>query len=334
MSVKCAQVMIDTATGQSKKYGFVRFYDQVEQARAQQEMNGQMINGRAIRCGPAQPKNAAPAATGYEAYGAPPAAAYGAPPAAAAGYEAYGAPPAAAAGYEAYGAAAPAAGYDYSAYYAYQGYPPGPEGYPPGPAPTHPPTTIPGQEGNATVFIGGLDGQTGEEALHQTFVYFGPIKTCRVPDGKNCGFVEFHYPQSAEQAIATMHQQYIGASQVRCEWGKSRTGAGPAAQPDYSAQWQEYYAQQAQQAADPAAQQQAAAHAAAPAAANGGVPGPQLPPHPAAAAPPPAKAAVAAKPAAHVDGVTCKLDVEQMNTRYISANAKFLTGTRLAVVHM
>jgi len=57
-STKLANVQTDTSTGQSKKYGFVRFYDQPEQQRALTEMNGQLLSGRQIRVGEAQPKAA------------------------------------------------------------------------------------------------------------------------------------------------------------------------------------------------------------------------------------------------------------------------------------
>jgi len=286
-SVKAAQVMIDSATGQSKKYGFVRFWDQGEQVRAQSEMNGQLINGRAIRCGPAAPKNTTAA-----------------PPPAYGGYGGYG-------GYYGYGA---------------QGY-----GYPPPAAPPAAPAASPGaatttsaQDQNATVFVGGLDGNTSEESLHATFSYFGAIKTCRVPEGKNCGFVEFVYPQSAEQAIATMHQQYIGSAQVRCEWGKSRTASGGApaapawygsggteAQPDYTAQWQEYYAQQQQQQEGQTDQKSAipAQHVAVAGAAS----------------------AATAPTLKHVDGVTTKLDVSAINERCIADHSRHLLSVSLRV---
>lgn len=254
--------MMDTATGQSKKYGFVRFYDQGEQIRAQSEMNGQLINGRAIRCASATSKNATP----VPEYGYPPAPAYEYPPAPAAYPATPGADPAAAG------------------------------------------------DGNATVFVGGLDGNTPEETLHSTFSYFGQIKTCRVPEGKNCGFVEFVYPQSAEQAIATMHNQYVGSSQVRVEWGKSKTlsstptqapAAAWPAQPDFSAQWQEYYAQQAAAEAPQAPQ----------------APAPQQP-----AAQPATNGTTASKPIAAVGGT---LDTNELNDRYVKEHGKFLLGVKL-----
>lgn len=318
-SIKAAQVMVDSATGQSKKYGFVRFWDQGEQVRAQQEMNGQLINGRAIRCGPAQPKNTpVTPAPPYPGYGAPPAAAPGysaPPPAVAAGYSsAAGYPPA----YPGYGAPAPAP--------AYPGYPPA-EGYPPAVDPAA------AGAGESTVFIGGLDGNTSEEQLNTTFAYFGAIRTCRVPDGKHCGFIEFHYAASAEQAIATMHNQFIGSSQVRCEYGKSKTASEAAAaagypgypptagaEDPYAAQWQEYYAQQA-------AEQQAKGAVPPPALPPGPVPGPSLP---APAPVPNATPAAAETPGAnHVDGITIKLDVEAINKRYLGKQSKFLRNVRV-----
>jgi len=71
-STKLANVQTDTSTGHSKKYGFVRFYDGAEQQRALTEMNGQVLSGRPIRVGEAQPKtsqeeSSEPAAEGESA---------------------------------------------------------------------------------------------------------------------------------------------------------------------------------------------------------------------------------------------------------------------------
>ncbi|XP_051215665.1 polyadenylate-binding protein RBP45 isoform X1 [Lolium perenne] len=55
-SVKGANVVTDRATGRSKGYGFVRFGDATEQARAMTEMNGVQLSTRHMRIGPAANK--------------------------------------------------------------------------------------------------------------------------------------------------------------------------------------------------------------------------------------------------------------------------------------
>ncbi|KAI3525403.1 hypothetical protein L1887_04172 [Cichorium endivia] len=55
-SVKGAKVVVDTNTGCSKGYGFVRFSDENERTRAMNEMNGQYCSSRPMRIGVATPK--------------------------------------------------------------------------------------------------------------------------------------------------------------------------------------------------------------------------------------------------------------------------------------
>ncbi|XP_060176066.1 polyadenylate-binding protein RBP47-like [Lycium barbarum] len=55
-SVKGAKVVIDSNTGRSKGYGFVRFEDESERSRAMTEMNGIYCSSRAMRIGVATPK--------------------------------------------------------------------------------------------------------------------------------------------------------------------------------------------------------------------------------------------------------------------------------------
>ncbi|KAK4377269.1 hypothetical protein RND71_003565 [Anisodus tanguticus] len=55
-SVKGAKVVIDSNTGRSKGYGFVRFDDESERSRAMTEMNGIYCSSRAMRVGVATPK--------------------------------------------------------------------------------------------------------------------------------------------------------------------------------------------------------------------------------------------------------------------------------------
>ncbi|KAE8723758.1 Polyadenylate-binding protein RBP47C [Hibiscus syriacus] len=61
-SVKGAKVVIDSNTGCSKGYGFVRFGDENERSRAMTEMNGVYCTSRPMRIGVATPKKA----SGYQ----------------------------------------------------------------------------------------------------------------------------------------------------------------------------------------------------------------------------------------------------------------------------
>ncbi|KAK4424184.1 Polyadenylate-binding protein RBP47 [Sesamum alatum] len=55
-SVKGAKVVVDSNTGRSKGYGFVRFGDENEKSRAMTEMNGIYCSSRPMRIGVATPK--------------------------------------------------------------------------------------------------------------------------------------------------------------------------------------------------------------------------------------------------------------------------------------
>ncbi|KAB1207117.1 Polyadenylate-binding protein RBP47 [Morella rubra] len=61
-SVKGAKVVIDSNTGRSKGYGFVRFGDENERSRAITEMNGTYCSSRPMRLGVATPKKS----SGYQ----------------------------------------------------------------------------------------------------------------------------------------------------------------------------------------------------------------------------------------------------------------------------
>ncbi|KAF5745686.1 polyadenylate-binding protein RBP47-like [Tripterygium wilfordii] len=61
-SIKGAKVVVDSNTGRSKGYGFVRFADENEKTRAMSEMNGVYCSSRPMRIGVATPKKS----TGYQ----------------------------------------------------------------------------------------------------------------------------------------------------------------------------------------------------------------------------------------------------------------------------
>ncbi|KAE8651855.1 polyadenylate-binding protein RBP47 [Cucumis sativus] len=64
-SVKGAKVVIDSNSGRSKGYGFVRFGDENERTRAMTEMNGIYCSSRPMRIGVATPKKASGYQQGY-----------------------------------------------------------------------------------------------------------------------------------------------------------------------------------------------------------------------------------------------------------------------------
>ena len=55
-SVKGAKVVIDSTTGRSKGYGFVRFGNDNEKTQAMTEMNGVYCSSRPMRIGAATPR--------------------------------------------------------------------------------------------------------------------------------------------------------------------------------------------------------------------------------------------------------------------------------------
>lgn len=68
-SVKGAKVVIDSNSGRSKGYGFVRFGDENERTRAMTEMNGIYCSSRPMRIGVATPKKASGYQQGYSSQG-------------------------------------------------------------------------------------------------------------------------------------------------------------------------------------------------------------------------------------------------------------------------
>ncbi|KAL8116215.1 polyadenylate-binding protein RBP47-like isoform X2 [Apium graveolens] len=68
-SVRGAKVVVDTNTGRSKGYGFVRFGDENERLRAMTEMNGQYCSSRPMRIGVATPKKPSTTQQQYSSQG-------------------------------------------------------------------------------------------------------------------------------------------------------------------------------------------------------------------------------------------------------------------------
>jgi RNA recognition motif-containing protein len=200
-STKTAKVVCDQNTGQSRGYGFVRFYMESERNAAMNEMQGQYCGSRPMRINAATPKSQqAQLATAAQQQI-----------------------------YAGFGNAT--GGYGSS----YQGYQAGQAGYAPSasPAPGSSTQIDPNDPNNTTLFIGGLDINVDEMGLRQAFQPYGELLYVRVPPGKNCGFVQFSTRKSAEDALNNMNQQFIGNQRVRISWGRSSPGgvARPAAAP-------------------------------------------------------------------------------------------------------
>jgi len=73
---------------------------------------------------------------------------------------------------------------------------------------------------NTTVFIGGLNIPFTEKQMFDLFSKFGSISYVKIPQGKNCGFVQYFLRQSAEMAIIEMQGYDIGGGcKIRVSWG-------------------------------------------------------------------------------------------------------------------
>lgn len=251
-----AHVVTDSATGKSRGYGFVRFTDAAEQARALAEMGGKQFGSRVLRVGPATPKpdqrRPGPASTPSVPLpsGAPQGGAdmgQGGLPSAHASMQAgaWGPGPAASgtalppysgaptgygggAGYTAPGGPGPAAGATPTA---------GPAAADPARAalvaavastPFAPAPAV--SEGNTTVFVGGLDKHCSEAELRFHFHRCGPVSSVKVLTDKGCGFVQFQFRAHAEAAIASLNGSVLGIGPLRLQWGKNAARNAMAAQ--------------------------------------------------------------------------------------------------------
>eukprot|EP00899_Mesostigma_viride_P014198 jgi/Mesvir1/2277/Mv19318-RA.1 len=183
-SVKSAKVVTDPQTGRSKGYGFVRFSVEADRDRAMAELNGQFLNGRAMRISSATPRKSqaagGAAGSGYPSQGQ----GYGYP----AQRQNYG-------GYQ-----QPYGGGGYAA------------------------AGTPGSEedpNNTTIFVGGLSPTVTEEELRAAFSGQGEPAYVKIPTGKGCGFVQYSYRPQAEEALARMQGAILGGQAIRLSWGRS-----------------------------------------------------------------------------------------------------------------
>ncbi|WVZ23816.1 hypothetical protein V8G54_002360 [Vigna mungo] len=214
-SIKGAKVVIDSNTGRSKGYGFVRFGDENERTRAMTEMNGVYCSSRPMRIGVATPKKTYGYQQQYSSQGllfmifilhacdtvlicrsrlpyCPKAISLHWPLANALLSKVHCIAPAVvlAGGHSANGAVA-------------QG------------------SQSEGDSNNTTIFVGGLDSDISDEDLRQPFLQFGEVVSVKIPLGKGCGFVQFADRKNAEDAIQAMNGTVIGKQTVRLSWGRS-----------------------------------------------------------------------------------------------------------------
>ncbi|TPX41134.1 hypothetical protein SeLEV6574_g06236 [Synchytrium endobioticum] len=188
-SCKSAKVVTDPMTGHTRGYGFVRFSDENDQARALTEMTGIYCGSRPMRVSVATPKAGGQQQQSGSTGGR--------------GVGTMGGMGGAAAG-----GGGGAGGMTYGA--------PMQSGYNPFTDPT-----------NTTVFVGGLSSNVTEDDLRTYFGPFGEIQYTKIPPGKGCGFVQFSNRTSAEAAIAQMNGYAIGNSRVRLSWGRANISDKP-----------------------------------------------------------------------------------------------------------
>lgn len=82
---------------------------------------------------------------------------------------------------------------------------------------------------NTTLFIGNLSPSITEDFLKGTFSQFGEIIYVKIPAGRNCGFVQYVDRLSAEAALGSMNNRFIGDCTIRVSWGRNRSTTTPAA---------------------------------------------------------------------------------------------------------
>lgn len=73
---------------------------------------------------------------------------------------------------------------------------------------------------NTTLFIGGLSPYVTAEELRVLFENFGKLVYVKIPNGKNCGFVQYISRRDAEQALTQMQGYPLGHSRIRISWGE------------------------------------------------------------------------------------------------------------------
>lgn len=206
-SCTSVKIMVDQTTGNIKGYGFVKFLNEEEQKRSLVEMQGYVLLGRAIRVSTASKSNSSnpnqahqnkqnhiminsnqtPSLNEKTASSVPPMSQRTSP-----------------------------VGFDskeqqinnIASRNLNQ------------PLPQNVPLQYFNDPANTTVFIGGLNVPISEQQMFELFSKFGSISYVKIPNGKNCGFVQFFHRESAELAIKEMQGYDIGGGcKIRVSWG-------------------------------------------------------------------------------------------------------------------
>ncbi|KAI9229249.1 MAG: hypothetical protein DHS80DRAFT_26996 [Piptocephalis tieghemiana] len=223
-SVKGVKLLMDPSTGQSKGYGFVRFYDESDQQRALTEMTGQYCGSRAIRVSTATPRQKpgfsgnASAAGGGAAAGAHQGWGGGGGGGGGGVMGATGTAGAWGGGGGVQGQMGQGAMATMAA------------------APTAATVADPMSGGNGTydtksttLFVGNVHGITGEEQLRPHFTPYGEVVSVKALPDRAIAFVEYANRAQAEQAMAALNGAQIGTQAIRLSWGRGgSSGGGPA----------------------------------------------------------------------------------------------------------
>jgi len=86
--------------------------------------------------------------------------------------------------------------------------------------------------GHFHVFVGDLSPEVNDEVLAKAFAAFGSMSDARVMWDMNSGksrgygFLAFRDKTDAEQAIATMNGEWLGARAIRVNWANQKTQSG------------------------------------------------------------------------------------------------------------
>jgi len=75
-----------------------------------------------------------------------------------------------------------------------------------------------------TVYIGNLGPEISETDLRSNFSQYGLIEEVKTYHDKGYGFVRFQSHEIAAKAIVGSHGSIINGRQIRCAWGKDKTG--------------------------------------------------------------------------------------------------------------
>lgn len=186
------KIMIDQTTGNIKGYGFVKFLNEEEQQRALVEMQGYVLLGRAIRVSTASKSNNTNNNTVTNNSNNSISNAISSPPR----------------------SISPAVSLPLSTESSSVNL------NLTQPLPQSTPLQYFNDPSNTTVFIGGLNIPFTEKQMFDLFSKFGSISYVKIPQGKNCGFVQYFLRQSAEMAIIEMQGYDIGGGcKIRVSWG-------------------------------------------------------------------------------------------------------------------